>query len=79
MGSGRSQNSGGLSQEEQGIIEEVGGRIVRVIFPPLSPQKVSILSLSDRKAYTFFAPKKDLPLSVNALRFNQPALHYLLN
>ncbi len=41
-----------------GMIEEVGGRIVRVIFPPLSAQNADFLSFLDRKAYTFFRSKK---------------------
>ena len=56
------------------MIQKVGGRIVRVIFPSLSAQKVSILSFLDRKAYTFSAPKKHFPLSVNALIFNQQVI-----
>ncbi|NEP89094.1 MAG: hypothetical protein F6K18_20935 [Okeania sp. SIO2C2] len=65
----RSQESG-----EIGIIEEVVGYICPLIFPPLSAQNPHILNLSDRKAGTFFTPKKLKPLSVNALRVNQPAL-----
>ncbi len=54
-----------------------------LIFLPLRNQNTNFISLSSSKNYTFFAPKKRLPLSVNAFRFNQQALinyniHYSL-
>ncbi|RQH05100.1 hypothetical protein D5R40_31680 [Okeania hirsuta] len=45
-----------------------------LIFPPLSAQNANFLSLSNRQACTFFAPKSLNPLSVNTLRVNQQAL-----
>ncbi|NEN95440.1 MAG: hypothetical protein F6K50_07850 [Moorea sp. SIO3I7] len=45
-----------------------------LIFLPLYAQNPNFLSFLDRKAFTFFDPKRRKPLSVNALRVNQQAL-----